>query len=141
MKITIPGPPVGKGRPRAVLQGGKIHTYTPAATAEYERKIRAVWHAARLPGFGANTPVAVTITAYHPVPASTSKQARKAMEANLVLPLRKPDGDNIAKAVLDALNGLAYADDKQVVCLTVCKRYGLPRVVVELLEVTPDDHQ
>lgn len=139
MKITIPGPPVGKGRPRAVVQGGKIHTYTPAATAEYEAKVRHCWRAARLPGFDADTPVAVTITAYHPVPASASKKARQAMEGNTVFPMRKPDADNIAKAVLDALNGLAYADDKQVVCLTVCKRYGLPRVVVELLEVMADE--
>ena len=139
MKFVIPGPPVGKGRPRAVMQGGKLHTYTPAATAEYEAKVRHCWRASRLPGFGADTPVAVTITACHPIPASASKKARQAMEGNTVLPMRKPDADNIAKAVLDALNGLAYADDKQVVCLTVCKRYGAPRVVVELLEVTADE--
>lgn len=139
MKFTVPGPPVGKGRPRAVMQGGKVHTYTPAATAEYEAKARHCWRAARLPGFEPDAPVAVTITAYHPVPASASKKTRQAMEGNTILPMRKPDADNIAKAVLDALNGLAYADDKQVVRLTVCKRYGPPRVVVELLEVTADE--
>lgn len=48
-------------------------------------------------------------------------------------PQKKPDTDNIAKIVLDALNGLAYPDDKQVVELQVLKTYDLDGYVeVEL---------
>ena len=46
------------------------------------------------------------------------------MERGLIFPTKKPDTDNIAKAILDALNGLAYYDDAQVVNLEVQKRYS-----------------
>lgn len=50
-------------------------------------------------------------------------------------PTMKPDNDNIAKSVLDALNGLAYVDDKQIVELKVNKYYGAEAYVyVKLTE-------
>ena len=64
------------------------------------------------------------IIAYFPIPKSTSKKKRDEMERGLILPTKKPDTDNIAKAILDALNGLAYYDDAQVVHLEVQKRYS-----------------
>ena len=48
----------------------------------------------------------------------------------------KPDLDNVAKGVLDALNGVAYVDDTQVVRLLVQKQYSLePRLVVTVKEL------
>lgn len=35
-----------------------------------------------------------------------------------------PDVDNLCKSLLDALTGVLYADDKQVVSLTTSKKYG-----------------
>ena len=59
------------------------------------------------------------------------------MLTNKLLPAKKPDTDNIAKAILDALNGLAYYDDAQIVELTVAKRYGtVPCVEVVISEVS-----
>ena len=59
------------------------------------------------------------------------------MESGITLPTKKPDCDNIAKIVLDALNGIAYHDDAQVAELTVIKTYSrAPRVLVEITEVT-----
>ena len=53
-----------------------------------------------------------------------------------IRPTQKPDADNIAKSVLDALNGLAYADDKQIVTLVVDKYYDEePCVHVKLIEL------
>ena len=53
-----------------------------------------------------------------------------------MLPVKKPDCDNIAKAILDALNGLAYEDDSQIVSAVILKRYGFPaRVEVMLYEI------
>ena len=58
------------------------------------------------------------------------------MERGLILPTKKPDADNIAKAILDALNGLAFYDDAQVVYLQVSKRYSNePRAVVFIDDV------
>ena len=60
-------------------------------------------------------PVTMVIEAYSPLPESRPKRVQS--EPFTV----KPDADNIAKLVLDALNGYAYADDKQVVRLTTIK--------------------
>jgi len=55
---------------------------------------------------------------------------------NKVFPTIKPDTDNIAKSILDSLNGIAYKDDKQVVRLKVDKYYAeIPSVSVEIKEV------
>ena len=130
--FTIPGPPVGKARPR-VANG---HAYTPASTRTYEEAVRARWRAARHAPFGPDVPLYALIAAYHAIPASASRRARETMARNAVLPMKKPDADNIAKIILDALNGMAYADDKQVVRLEVIKRYtpGEPYVQVTLSE-------
>lgn len=51
-------------------------------------------------------------------------------------PLKKPDADNVAKIILDALNGIAYLDDKQVVDLGVHKSYNAtPGVLVFVYEI------
>jgi Holliday junction resolvase RusA-like endonuclease len=39
-------------------------------------------------------------------------------------PTKKPDADNICKAVCDAMNGIVYKDDAQVVSLHFTKRYN-----------------
>lgn len=49
---------------------------------------------------------------------------------------KKPDSDNVAKAILDSLNGLVYKDDNQVSELLVLKRYGDEnKILVELEEL------
>jgi Holliday junction resolvase RusA-like endonuclease len=48
----------------------------------------------------------------------------------------RPDIDNYAKAILDALNGVMWADDGQIVQLTASKSYGEPRVEIEIQEVS-----
>lgn len=130
--IIVKGTPTGKGRPRF----GNGHTYTPKNTVDYERLVRDMWQlqtsgAKQFPGA-----VEVLITAFYKIPSSASKKARAAMAENVVLPMKKPDADNIAKIIMDALNGLAYEDDKQVVRLEVVKRYaaGEPCVSVTVKE-------
>ena len=127
MTITIPGDPVGKERPR-VANG---HAYTPAKTKTYEEKVK--WCYKQAHGRPISGPVFVAITAYYPIPKNATKADRAAMESNARLPMRKPDADNIGKIILDALNGVAYKDDAQVVGLVVLKRYGEPRVEVNIM--------
>ena len=53
-----------------------------------------------------------------------------------VFPAKKPDADNILKIVADALNGIAYGDDKQVVTAQVQKQYAeQAHTKVEIWEV------
>lgn len=132
-KFTIPGKPQGKGRPRFSSRSG--HAYTPAQTADYENKVRLYYsRQTRCTPLQGN--IRADITAYFPIPKSTRKaKAIQLAEEHTPCP-KKPDADNIAKIILDSLNGLAYTDDSAVIYLTVGKLYGnTPRVEVTLTEV------
>lgn len=121
--FTIPGEPQGKGRPRFMRNG---HAYTPSKTAAYESIVRACYTAAcKSEPFPEGVPLVVTIECRFGVPLSDSVKKRQAKLCDLLLPTKKPDTDNIVKAVLDALNGAAYHDDSQVTTLHVYKRYGI----------------
>lgn len=129
--ITIPGVPQGKGRPRYTCRSGFATAYTPPKTAAYERLVRQVYNSTCNGQKIESGAVATAIRAYYPVVKSTTKHMRARMLSGDVRPTKKPDGDNIAKVVLDALNGLAYKDDAQIVDLTVEKWYSDdPRVEV-----------
>lgn len=102
--------------------------YTPSETAAEEREIARLYKGGKASG-----PVRVTVRVFLPLPKSRPK--RMESEPCTV----KPDADNIAKAVLDALNGIAYEDDAQVVELHVYKedrRRGIgPHTKVEVDEL------
>ena len=131
MKFEIIGKPIGKGRPRL----GKYRTYTPTKTANYDTLVK--WTFANefknfKPIEGA---VKAKITAVFTVPKSYSKKKR-AEALTKIDYTHKPDCDNIAKIILDSLNGLAYIDDSQVSCLLVFKNYGeQEKVIVELEKI------
>lgn len=126
MEFTIPGAPIGKARPVITKNGA----FTPKKTASYENLVKLAY-----PGGITENAVEVSIRAFYQVPKSKSKSQRERMLAGGVWPMKKPDCDNIAKVILDALNGIAYLDDRQVVRLSVEKRYSAnPRVEVCLRE-------
>lgn len=134
IRFTVPGEPVGKGRPRVVRSGGAVRTYTPGKTASYENLVKLEYErqAGRTMKDG---PVVMDIVAWYGIPKSVSKRKREAMIGGAIRPTRKPDCDNVAKVIADALNGMAYRDDSQVVSLSVEKRFGdEPRVDVEIRE-------
>lgn len=124
VNLTIPGKPVGKGRPRFRRIGKGVMAYTPETTIEYEKRIRMLY----LEEYGKENfegkTVSVEITAFFSPPKSTPKKQRMNMLRGCIFPSKKPDADNIAKIVLDALNGVAYEDDSQVINLSVQKRYS-----------------
>jgi Holliday junction resolvase RusA-like endonuclease len=72
------------------------------------------------------------LRAFLPVPGSWPKSKKAKALAGIITPTVKPDADNLAKSVCDALNGVAWVDDKQVIKLHVFKAYGVPRVEVEI---------
>lgn len=129
--FTVYGDPQGKARPR-VLRSGR--SFTPKKTADYERAIRMAYIEAR--GGCTEHPVKVSVAAYYRIPQSASKAKRAAMLSNEILPAKKPDLDNVAKAVCDALNMVAYKDDAQVCVLHVEKYYAAePMIVVAVSEI------
>ena len=74
--------------------------------------------------FDKETPISVTIIVSFSAPKNTSKKKKEVMLHGGAFPVRKPDADNIAKIILDALNGEAYHDDAQIVQLSVRKQYA-----------------
>lgn len=136
MTITIYGDLHGKGRPR--FAGG--HAYTPESTRRYEAEIQAAWMLAG--GRMLDGAVAVDITACQALPKRATRAQQHAAARGEIWPIRKPDLDNICKLVLDALNGMAYRDDTQVVVLDARKEYALDgesRLVVKVDQVQRGD--
>lgn len=141
LSFVVLGDPVGKGRPRFARVGKKaVRAYTPAATKSYETHVALLARAGLGRRGPLQGPLEVRIEASCPVPASWSRvKRRRAIEARM-RPTTKPDIDNLAKAVLDALNGTAWRDDAQVVELACSKRYGaIPSVHVVVREIIQED--
>lgn len=120
--FSVPGTH-GKCRPR-FARGGAV--YRDPADSDWEAKVAEAYRAAggrRLEG-----PVAVTVDIYRPLPKGRPK--RVASEPDTA----RPDADNILKAVMDALNGVAYHDDSQV-AYALAVKHDRERGVMERTEV------
>lgn len=115
--FTVPGEPRGKARPRVTrFKNGRSHSYTPKPTKDYEELVKIQYRqAAADKRFADDTPLRMLVLAYFSIPKSTPKKKRQAILDKLIWPIKKPDYDNIAKIVSDALNGIAYRDDSQIV--------------------------
>ena len=130
MRFVVYGEPQGKARPRFA----RGRTYTPKNTVEYEKRIRNAFIETGEKSFG-EKPVGIRLICKFGIPKSTPKKRISKMLIGLFLPTKKPDVDNIAKVYMDALNGVAYDDDKQVVCLVVYKQYDeKPHVHVDVYD-------
>lgn len=122
MEFIVEGDPQGKARPRFSRRTGTV--YTPSKTAKYEKEIRQAFLAAGGKMIPDGSYAVVIIDAYFEIPKSYVKGKRLACEHNINRPDKKPDIDNILKVVLDALNKVAYEDDKQVVEVRCRKWYS-----------------
>ncbi|MDL2205342.1 RusA family crossover junction endodeoxyribonuclease [Eubacteriales bacterium OttesenSCG-928-N13] len=138
VKFTVPGSPVGKGRPRFSTQGQYVRTYTPEKTASYENLVKLEYQRQCGQCGMLEGAIRATITAVFPIPKSASKKLRLRM-AQGSRHTKKCDADNIAKAILDALNNIAYADDSAISDLQVYKRYGEHPGVEVILEEVEDN--
>lgn len=137
LEINIPGAPVGKGRPRARIMtaNGKqfVHLYTDAQTVATEKvvaQLARIIMGSRDPYSG---PLVMEILVNHTIPTSWSKKERQDALDGAVACMSKPDLDNVVKLILDSLNKIVYADDKQVVGILARKQYSSnPRVEVKI---------
>jgi len=113
IRFDIPGPPVGKGRPRATRVNGFVNFYTPAKTRDYEKAVKTAGRMfCKEPLDG---PIVLSMWVRMPVPKSWGKRLRQECLAGCVRPVFRPDLDNIVKAVFDGLNGICYEDDALIV--------------------------
>ena len=133
--FVVTGKPVGKGRPRASTRGGFVRMYTDAKTLGYEAAIADEAARAMSGAEPFETPMQMQVSCYYPIPKSWPKKIKQEAIDEEVFPKVKPDLDNVVKAILDALNGVVYRDDAQVVNLVATKRYATePRVEVYVFE-------
>lgn len=119
--FVVPGPIRGKQRAgRMILPGGKVRSFNPHQTENNEKLIRdyaSLEMRGRAPFEGA---MSLCIRLYKTHPKSWSK--KRVREAFWVT--GKPDCDNIAKLVADALNKIVWHDDSQIADLTVKRRFA-----------------
>lgn len=126
--IVVEGTIKGKARPRVF---GK-HAVTPEDSVNYENWVKICYQQQN--GKYLEGQISANIRVYHKVPKSYTKKRIAAIREGTEYPQKKPDADNIAKIILDSLNGIAYKDDSQVVELQVSKRFtfDIERVEIEI---------
>ena len=133
--FTIWGEPVAQGRPRAAVIGGHARMYDPAKSRNYKSLVQAEALRVR-PATPLTGPVTLVIEIYKQVPKSFSKAKRSQAELGLLRPTTKPDISNILKGIEDALTGIIWLDDSQIVRLVASKAYSYhPRVEVQIHEI------
>lgn len=119
--FSVDGDPVPQPRPRVSTRGGFARAYVPAKHPVHAYRA-AVAAAAREAGAGVHgDEVEVVIDFVFGRPKSHLRKSGVKPDAPRV---PRPDLDNTTKAVLDALNGVAWEDDSQVARLVVSKCYG-----------------
>ena len=130
--LVIEGVPHPQLRPRATRIGNSIRLYDPKTTSDYKKYVKLTakqqWEGKPL-----DCPLVVEMDVYRQIPKSTSKKRRKLKNERVIRPVVKPDVTNYAKGIEDALNGIVYKDDSQIVELTIRKFYSdNPRVEIEI---------
>lgn len=121
-RFEIEGEPKGKERARTVMQGGKVHSFTPKATKTYEAQVKAAFEECG-GKMHETAAIKISVEAYYTIPKSKTGAARERVIVE-DRPQKKPDIDNVVKIICDGLNGVAYKDDSQVVEISAAKHWA-----------------
>jgi Holliday junction resolvase RusA-like endonuclease len=126
LETRVFGLPIAQGRPRAFkTPAGQVRVYDPANARDWKRTVQAQVISQK-PAAPVDGPLAVALRFYLPRPQSLPRRE--------LFPAKRPDAENLAKAVLDAMEGVVYRDDAQIVRLNVSKDYGPAPGVLILVE-------
>ena len=146
VRFFIAGEPKGQPRVKAFVRGKHAGVFDPGTADGWKLLVRS--EASRAGGPNFTGPVALSLVFWFQRPAAHHKSSDRARELKPNMPcnhVSKPDADNLAKAVMDALTNLGtyWRDDSQVARLTIDKRYvdarlcAVPGCSVEVWEVSP----
>lgn len=139
VSFFVPGEAIGKGRPRVTTIGGHARMFTPKKTADYETLIAETAQEAMKGRELIGGPVLMELAIRMPVAASWSKKKTAAALDGDVMPTKKPDADNVLKAICDGINGIVFKDDVQVVNISLSKRFSAtPGVTVRVVPLVGD---
>lgn len=130
--------PVAQGRPKFSTAGGFSKAYDPQKSRDAKSYIRLAAVEALAGQAPLEGPLVIHITTIRPVPKAASQRKVKEMIAGLIVPTTKPDVSNYIKLVEDALNGVAWLDDSQIVDSYSGKRFGMvPGFQVNIKQYQP----
>lgn len=137
IRIDIPGPPTAKGRPRFARATGRA--YTPAKTVNAEAHVKMIAAQAMAGAAPFDGPLTMRVVAALAIPGSWSQRKQRDAAEGRLRPTGRPDVDNFLKLYGDALNGIVWRDDAQVVEAKVSKHYSkYPHTVVEIAPLVID---
>ena len=126
VSFIVKGTPQPKERPRATIRGSYATIYTPKNTVQFERYVKQVASEYTPPKLLSGA-LFMTLSFYLQRPQSLS--------STIIYDTKRPDVDNLAKSIMDALEGVIYEHDAQVIHLVVAKSYGTPRVEIIIMEM------
>ena len=136
LNFVVEGIPVAKARARVVMRGKYPGAYTPKASKDYETLFaiaaKSAMNKENLKII--ETPCDLFVRFYLPIPVSTSKKKTELMRTGEIRHAKKPDLDNLLKQICDAMNGIVWKDDSQVVRIVASKHYGEPCVYVTVIQ-------
>jgi Holliday junction resolvase RusA-like endonuclease len=139
VSFVVPGEAIGKGRPRVSTIGGHARMFTPEKTANYETLIALSAQQVMAGRDLIAGPVLIELKITVAVAASWSKKKTAKALAGTVMPTKKPDADNVLKAICDGINGIVFKDDVQVVNVSMSKRFGaIPGVQVRVVPLAAE---
>lgn len=122
-RFRVNGKVRGQGRPRFTRNG---RAYKAKADRDYEEEIKKAYINSGGVHFG-DKPIFIAVTTHRALPKNTPKRITEMPDTV------RPDASNVLKAVEDALNGIAYNDDSQIVQASI---YKAPRKrCVEHMEI------
>lgn len=127
--FCIHTPPV----PQKQTQWGKGRAYDPSKKDQESIRWQIRPYAPKEPLTG---PISLYLTFLVPIPKSISKIMRRQMIEGIILPIKRPDFDNLSYIVVNAMKDLIYVDDSQVVDATIQKRYSEePKTIVKVVQL------
>lgn len=137
LTIRIPGEMRGKGRPKFSTRGGFARAYTDTKTENAEAWVKTcAFNQVGQPVL--EGPLAITLTVGVIIPVSWPKKRQAAARLGTLRPTGKPDFDNTAKLVCDALNKIVWKDDSQITDVLFAKVYSdAPETVLVVRQVQP----
>ena len=129
--FLIPMRPVPKARARVTSRG---FAYTPKRTADAEKVVAS--YARQYIKAPLEGPIAMVLSFCFEIPKSWNKNKKDLALKGMFCMTARPDVSNCVKLCEDALNGIAYKDDSQIVRLSATKSYGPENYIhVQILSV------
>ncbi len=124
-KAFVLGKPKAQPRPRAFAVGGRARVYNPATAEGWKSEVAQAFRS--VAGYNSNNPIEIQVNLWFERPKShfgTGRNASNVKGSAPVFHTQKPDVDNVAKGILDALVHIkAFHDDSQVITLTISKQW------------------